>query len=77
MPNGSAWVPVLMGGTLPSPSAPRLAELAGHVPEIKDIKGQATAKRALEVAVADGHNLLRSCPISFQPCMATEGPTLP
>ncbi len=37
---------------------PLLAEEAGPVPDLIDIKGQETAKRALEVAAAGGHNLL-------------------
>jgi len=37
---------------------PRLAEDAAAVPDLRDIKGQETAKRALEVAAAGGHNLL-------------------
>ncbi|NYZ12971.1 YifB family Mg chelatase-like AAA ATPase [Azospirillum sp. RWY-5-1] len=40
------------------PPKPRLQEDAGSVPDLRDIKGQETAKRALEVAAAGGHNLL-------------------
>ena len=42
---------------LPRP-VPRLAEPAGASPDLKDIRGQETAKRALEFAAAGGHNLL-------------------
>ncbi|MCC7049461.1 MAG: YifB family Mg chelatase-like AAA ATPase [Alphaproteobacteria bacterium] len=37
---------------------PRLAEDDAAIPDLRDIKGQETAKRALEVAAAGGHNLL-------------------
>ncbi len=37
---------------------PAAANLGGQVPEMSEIKGQETAKRALEIAAAGGHNML-------------------
>ena len=40
------------------PPVRRIVEQPAHYPELTDIKGQETAKRALEIAAAGSHNLL-------------------
>lgn len=52
----------LKGNQLITPPEPSMAEEEGSYLDLKDIKGQESAKRALEIAAAGGHNLCMSGP---------------
>ena len=50
------------GAQVLSPPIACLVEQPPHYSELTDIKGQETAKRALKIAAAGGHNLLLAGP---------------
>jgi magnesium chelatase family protein len=52
------------GAQVLSRPQPRIRETQGIALDLRDIKGQESAKRALEIAAAGGHHLLMMCTIN-------------
>jgi magnesium chelatase family protein len=57
-PSLIALVNHVKGTSVLNPPVPKMAQPSRSAPDLKDVKGQESAKRALEITAAGGHNLL-------------------